>query len=279
MGRRRKVEGEAAEKARKRAREWYLLHREDVLLRAKTTQKEDRAEAKRRYDQEHQEENQKHRQQRYWRDPEASRRKRRESYSQNSEREIEKTLRRRAENPERYREYMQEWRGKNLESRAKYRKSYNFENKERISSYRKIYYRRDPERFKGYEARKRARHRNKINAYKRKWANEAYQKDPIKQSAGGRRRRARLANAGGIHTAQEIHALWEQQGHKCAVPECQYPITAQRGKNKYHIDHIMPVILGGSDDISNIQLLCCFHNHQKGAMHPDKWAQKIGRHS
>ena len=36
-------------------------------------------------------------------------------------------------------------------------------------------------------------------------------------------------------------------------------------------ERIMPIKLGGSDNPDNLQILCSFHNIQKGAKHPDEW--------
>lgn len=43
------------------------------------------------------------------------------------------------------------------------------------------------------------------------------------------------------------------------------------GKNNYHVDHIMPLVLGGSNWPDNLQLLCPRCNMKKGSKHPDEW--------
>jgi 5-methylcytosine-specific restriction endonuclease McrA len=85
-----------------------------------------------------------------------------------------------------------------------------------------------------------------------------------------RNRRARKKGNGGKHTAAQIRDLLVRQRYKC--PFC--PANLRRG---YHADHIMPLALGGSNDISNIQLLCPTCNDSKGYSHPIAWAQKKGR--
>lgn len=53
--------------------------------------------------------------------------------------------------------------------------------------------------------------------------------------------------------------LLDQSGSKCAAcsRECCSP----------HIDHILPVALGGTDELDNLQVLCAACNLHKGARH------------
>lgn len=84
------------------------------------------------------------------------------------------------------------------------------------------------------------------------------------------RRRSLKAGAGGCFTATQVTVLYQAQRGRCA--SC-------RGKlgDSYHRDHVVPLSLGGSNDISNIQLLCEFCNLSKGARDPIVWAQERGR--
>lgn len=47
--------------------------------------------------------------------------------------------------------------------------------------------------------------------------------------------------------------------------------------DNYHLDHIMPIALGGTNDESNLQLLRAECNIKKAAMHPDEWYEKLVR--
>lgn len=82
-----------------------------------------------------------------------------------------------------------------------------------------------------------------------------------------RNRRARKRGNGGKHTADQIRDLLVRQRHKC-------PFCSANLRRGFHADHIMPLALGGSNDISNIQLLCPTCNDSKGYSHPIVWAQK-----
>lgn len=74
----------------------------------------------------------------------------------------------------------------------------------------------------------------------------------------------------GKFSIKEIMDMKIKQRQKCAF--CFKSI-----KKKYHIDHIMPVKLGGQNYIWNIQLLCPTCNMRKGAKHPNDWAAENGR--
>lgn len=101
--------------------------------------------------------------------------------------------------------------------------------------------------------------------------NRKYEKaHPEKALAKTRNRRARLRNSKGQHTASQIQAMLEYQRHKC--PNCR--VSLKRG---YHVDHIVPIALGGSNGIENIQLLCGPCNQTKHAKDPITWAQENGR--
>jgi 5-methylcytosine-specific restriction endonuclease McrA len=82
-------------------------------------------------------------------------------------------------------------------------------------------------------------------------------------------RRAKKAGNGGKHTPAEVKALLKLQGNMCVY--CKKKLFA-----RYHIDHVLPIKLGGGNDIKNIQILCSGCNLKKGARHPIKFAQSIG---
>ena len=83
-------------------------------------------------------------------------------------------------------------------------------------------------------------------------------------------RRARERANGGVLSkglAERLHQL--QLGH-CACG-CKQPLG-----NKYHLDHIMPIALGGPNIDGNIQLLRQRCNSQKSAKHPIDFMRQRG---
>lgn len=84
-----------------------------------------------------------------------------------------------------------------------------------------------------------------------------------------RNRRAIVKNSAGSHTAGDIQWLLNQQRYQCAV--CKKNI-----RGCYHVDHIEPLAKGGSNDKSNLQVLCPTCNNQKHASDPVDFMQRKG---
>lgn len=83
-------------------------------------------------------------------------------------------------------------------------------------------------------------------------------------------RRAMVLAASGRHSAKDISEIMALQRFKCA--NC-----AKSLKKEYHIDHRMPLSRGGSNDRSNIDLLCPKCNLAKSSKLPHVFAQENGR--
>jgi 5-methylcytosine-specific restriction endonuclease McrA len=116
----------------------------------------------------------------------------------------------------------------------------------------------------------------KVKQYRDKWSKEnadifldirkRYRdSNPEKMRELSSRRRGRLSKAEGSHTADDIRRIFESQNFMC--PGCDKDL-----KNEgYHVDHIMPLFLGGSNWPWNLQILCRSCNSSKGAKHPEDW--------
>ena len=69
---------------------------------------------------------------------------------------------------------------------------------------------------------------------------------------------------------KDIKKILNSQKFKCV--NCKSDI-----RFKYHIDHIMPLSLGGTNWPNNLQCLCPSCNLQKSSKDPIQWAQENGR--
>ena len=66
-----------------------------------------------------------------------------------------------------------------------------------------------------------------------------------------------------------VQALLTLQRGKCAA--CGHLLAGD-----YHIDHIVPIALGGSNRDDNVQLLHSGCNLRKAARHPVEFMQSLG---
>ena len=143
------------------------------------------------------------------------------------------------------------WQAKNKEKRNEYYREYRKSNKDKMSE---------------YQRRWRAKVVKKVSAYSveykrnRKATDIEYLKT-VREYC--RIRRVRRTGAGGAHTLAEWEALKAQ--HNCTCLCCQ----KQEPEIKLTVDHVLPLVMGGTDDISNIQPLCFSCNTKKNAKHID----------
>lgn len=166
-----------------------------------------------------------------------------------------------SENRERYRTRWSKYYSDNHQKLLDKRHEYTKQNKDKISAY----YFANRERISEQAAAYRNANKEKIAARQ-----SAYRKaNPEKYTARYHNRRARKLCNGGTYTAADVHQLLTLQKSKCAC--CRKSI-----KHGYHVDHIVPIALGGTNDKTNLQLLCQFCNLSKGAKDPITFMQKQG---
>lgn len=121
-------------------------------------------------------------------------------------------------------------------------RDYANKNKERVREGRALYYKNNSEA---------------IKARGKQWRKDHPEIVADMKAAGRRRER----DAEGRHDYRELKGLREKQRNCCAI--CKNPF----GK-KYHKDHIIPLVLGGTNWIHNIQYLCPSCNLQKNRQDP-----------
>jgi 5-methylcytosine-specific restriction endonuclease McrA len=139
-------------------------------------------------------------------------------------------------------------------------------NADKITAYSKSYYTANADRIKASQSVYRY-----ANASKVRVLNAAYRKaNPTTVRLAHQNRRARKSGAGGKLSHGLAVKLFKLQRGKC-VCGCAQPL----GKN-YHLDHIMPLFLGGSNMDDNIQLLRSTCNLQKGFAHPADFMRSRG---
>lgn len=132
----------------------------------------------------------------------------------------------------------------------------------------------NPDKVKKYYDKRDKEKRNKqgMELWRR-----AYAKNPEKYKEWSRNSRAKRRNCTGHHTDEEIKILLNKQNGKCAECRCKIYFKPKNKELRLHADHIMPLKLGGSNDIKNIQCLCKKCNSSKGGKHPIDWAKYKGR--
>lgn len=97
----------------------------------------------------------------------------------------------------------------------------------------------------------------------------AYLENPAPFILNAQKRRVRLAAIGGKLSPGIAKKLLELQRGKCAC--CGKDLNG-----KYHLDHILPLALGGSHADDNMQLLSPRCNLQKNKKHPVDFMQSRG---
>ena len=143
--------------------------------------------------------------------------------------------------------------------------AYREKNKERELARGAAWRAANPEKEKARTASYRARNKEKDAARKANYAKQ----NPDVVRAIAARRRARVRGADGTHTRADIQNLFLMQRGLCAA--CHVDISC-----KNHVDHIMPLALGGSNDKTNLQLLCPACNHAKSSKHPVDFMRQKG---
>lgn len=175
---------------------------------------------------------------------------RREYYKANRERELDGQ-----------RKYYEANRDKRLEW---HRENYKAKHDEILDSNRK-YREENREKLRELHRNRRASNPVGVREYFRKY----YASNHEKYRVSSHTRRARVVGSAGKLSPGLAKKLFKLQRGKCAC--CGKSLGAD-----YHLDHIMPIALGGSNTDDNIQLLRATCNLKKSAKHPIDFMQSRG---
>lgn len=136
-------------------------------------------------------------------------------------------------NKDKYKKYHREWYLRHKSEQAQRTKAWRLVNKERQGEYKRRYQEKHPDRVRASAKKSREIHGTEYT----------------------HRRKARLRNNGGSFTPTEWKNLCEKYGYVCLCCGEKKPLT---------IDHVIPLSVGGTNYISNIQPLCERCNKSKG---------------
>lgn len=132
------------------------------------------------------------------------------------------------------------------------------------------------ERRKLVKKRYRHRHHEKVRQYMRDWHDSHREHSRLYSISNRMTARIRAHNRrelvradGGVLSLNLAETLMVLQKGKCRI--CKKSLD--RG---CHLDHIVPLVKGGTHSDSNIQLLCPACNYSKGAKDPHIYAQELG---
>jgi 5-methylcytosine-specific restriction endonuclease McrA len=188
------------------------------------------------------------------------------------------------------------WRQKNKEKYKENNKSYHLKNKEKFNKRSKEYREKNPEKVKKvindwcennkerlrivkneyvkaniykvteYKATWHLENRERMNKLSSQWSKD----NPERTRIIRHNRKAKIRKDGGKLSAGLFDKLFHDQNGECVY--CRVNLT----KDITHMDHIMPIKLGGSNTDDNIQLLCKTCNLQKTDKHPDIFMKQKG---
>lgn len=182
-------------------------------------------------------------------------------------------------NKDRFNARTKKWKAQNKEKVSASGKRYYLENIEKISERKEKDRKENPTKYLARDIKYRLENREKFDASQLKYKSNNKEKIAIwrkayKQANKGtvkidtQNRRAKIKESG-ILSKGLIDKLFKLQRGKCAC--CGMSL----GDN-YHIDHIMPLALGGTNTDDNIQLLTAKCNLYKHKKHPVDFMRSRG---
>lgn len=125
----------------------------------------------------------------------------------------------------------------------------------------------NPQKFKDRSKNNYAKNPDPWRARTRLWAQQNPERNRAIHKAKKARRRATEKLADGKHTWKDVLAIFSLQKGMCV---CGADLNIG-----YHLDHMTPLSRGGSNDPTNLQLLCAPCNSSKGAKTMSEWLGRL----
>jgi 5-methylcytosine-specific restriction endonuclease McrA len=173
-------------------------------------------------------------------------------------------------NPDKYRAAIKRWEEANAEEYRANRKIYREANRERRQAATAAWREANRDRVRAVNRSYQKANPDLVARIKAEWADRNSEAEKERKRLLTARRRAQKRGSVGHYTAEQIQGLLMAQ--KCRCANCCVSI-----RDSYHIDHVVPLARGGSNDIRNIQLLCRPCNLRKAAKDPLDFARENGR--
>jgi 5-methylcytosine-specific restriction endonuclease McrA len=179
-----------------------------------------------------------------------------------------------SENKDRAKEY----REKNKERINARKSAHRLSNKEKIKAYKRKYNSEKKQKNKIDHAAWQAKNREHVKQYSSTWrmANKERIRNYRKNNGDKfkiyvENRRARKLSCGGKLSKDIVTRLLNEQNGLCVYCKNDFRNTG------FHIDHIMPLSLGGLNVDKNVQLLCPPCNLTKQNKHPDEFSMLMSQ--
>lgn len=179
-------------------------------------------------------------------------------------------------NPERVRELNRQYRLDHLEERRAYEAQWQRDNPDKVKERNRRWIERHPERARESIKRRAIAYRQSVHGRARRQMmrdlhrdeERAYNRMRYLTVPGERERQLVKAHerrmVEGSFTPSDIRTLYDEQEGRCAY--CGITLHGQ-----YHIDHLIPVSRGGTNNPENLRLACPSCNLSKAARLIEEW--------
>lgn len=161
---------------------------------------------------------------------------------------------------ERKAEYNKEYSYLHHDELIEYHRKYNIEHKEQ----RRKYKHENREYLTNWHREYVLSNHDRVRQVNRQWEINNKEKRNMQARIHDAKRRAAKRNSNGSYTKYDVDMQYKRQKGKCFW--CNKKVL-----NNFHIDHVIPLLRGGSNDSSNIVISCPTCNMKKSCKLPHEW--------